>query len=244
MTNPQPWTAHILTMFPGMFPGPLGYSLAGTALKKGLWSLKTVDIRDFARDKRGAVDDAPYGGGPGMVMRPDVAAAAIEWALDAGEHAGGKLARICLTPRGAPVTQTQVKRWAAGPGIMVLCGRFEGIDQRVIEARGLEEMSVGDFVMSSGEPAAIALTDGCIRLLSGVIGNPDGTVEESFEQGLLEYPHYTRPRFWQGQEVPATLLSGNHEGIESWRRREAERVTQERRPDMWQRYRSLNSRVV
>ena len=244
MTSPRPWTAHILTMFPSMFPGPLGYSLAGTALKKGLWSLKTVDIRDFARDKHGAVDDAPYGGGPGMVMRPDVVAAAVDRVLDVGERDCGKLARICLTPRGAPVTQTLVKHWAAGPGIMVLCGRFEGIDQRVIEARGLKEMGVGDFVMSSGEPAAIALTDGCIRLLSGVIGNPDGTVEESFEQGLLEYPHYTRPRIWQGQEVPATLLSGNHEGIKNWRRREAERVTRERRPDMWQRYQSLNSRVV
>ena len=243
MTSHRRWTAHILTMFPSMFPGPLDYSLVGTALKNGLWSLKTVDIRDFARDKHGAVDDAPYGGGPGMVMRPDVVAAAVDRVLDVGERDCGKLARICLTPRGAPVTQTQVKHWAAGPGIMVLCGRFEGIDQRVIEARGLNEIGVGDFVMSSGEPAAIALTDACTRLLPGVIGNPDGTVEESFEQGLLEYPHYKRTRFWQGQEVPATLLSGNHEAIKNWRRREAERVTRERRPDMWQRYQSLNSRV-
>ena len=241
MTHPLPWAAKILTMFPNMFPGPLGYSLAGAALKKGLWSLKAVDIRDFAGDKQGTVDDAPYGGGPGMVMRPDVAAAAIDWALDAE---GRELARICLTPRGEPITQDRVKRWATGPGILVLCGRFEGIDQRVIEARGLQEVSVGDFVMSSGEPAAIALTDACIRLCPGVMGNPDGTTEESFEQGLLEYPHYTRPQFWQGKAVPATLLSGNHEGIRNWRRREAERVTRARRPDMWQRYQSLNSRAV
>ena len=239
--HPSPWTVQILTMFPSMFPGPLGYSLAGAALKKGLWSLKAVDIHDFARDKQGAVDDAPYGGGPGMVMRPDVAAAAIDWALDAE---GGELARICLTPRGEPITQDRVKRWVSGPGILVLCGRFEGIDQRVIEARGLQEVSVGDFVMSSGEPAAIALTDACIRLCPGVIGNPDGTTEESFEQGLLEYPHYTRPQFWQGKAVPATLLSGNHEGIKNWRRREAERVTRARRPDLWQRYQSLKSRAV
>ena len=244
MTHSFPWAAQILTLFPSMFPGPLGYSLAGAALKKGLWSLKAVDIRDFARDKQGAVDDAPYGGGPGMVMRPDVVAAAIDWALDEEGRKGRELARICLTPRGEPITQDRVKRWAAGPGIMVLCGRFEGIDQRVVEARGLHEVSVGDFVMSSGEPAAIALTDACIRLCPGVIGNPDGTAEESFEQGLLEYPHYTRPQLWQGKAVPATLLSGNHEGIKNWRHREAERVTQERRPDMWQRYQSFNSRAV
>ena len=241
MTHPVPWAVQILTMFPNMFPGPLGYSLAGAALRQGLWSLKAVDIRDFARDKQGAIDDAPYGGGPGMVLRPDVAAAAIDWALDAEDR---ELARICLTPRGVPITQDQVKRWAAGPGILLLCGRFEGIDQRVIEARGLQEVSVGDFVMSSGEPAAIALTDACIRLCPGVIGNPDGTTEESFEKGLLEYPHYTRPQFWQGKAVPATLLSGNHEGIKNWRREEAERVTRARRPDMWRRYHTLNSRVV
>ncbi|PPR16245.1 MAG: tRNA (guanine-N(1)-)-methyltransferase [Alphaproteobacteria bacterium MarineAlpha9_Bin7] len=243
MTYSKPWTAHVLTLFPNLFPGPLGHSLAGTALERGLWSLKTVDIRNFARDKHGAVDDAPYGGGPGMVLRPDVAAAAIDSALDDGGHSDRDLARICLTPRGLPVTQSRIQRWAAGAGVIVLCGRFEGIDQRVIEARAMEEVSVGDFVMSSGEPAAIALIDGCIRLLPGVVGNPDAVVEESFEHELLEYPHFTRPQLWQGKEVPAALMSGDHEWIKTWRRREAERVTQERRPDMWQRYRLLNDRT-
>jgi tRNA (guanine37-N1)-methyltransferase len=226
MTYSKPWTAHVLTLFPNLFPGPLGHSLAGTALERGLWSLKTVDIRNFARDKHGAVDDAPYGGGP-----------------DDGGHSDRDLARICLTPRGLPVTQSRIQRWAAGAGVVVLCGRFEGIDQRVIEARAMEEVSVGDFVMSSGEPAAIALIDGCIRLLPGVVGNPDAVVEESFEHELLEYPHFTRPQLWQGKEVPAALMSGDHEWIKTWRRREAERVTQERRPDMWQRYRLLNDRT-
>ena len=235
MAHAQPWTVHILTLFPGMFPGPLGHGLAGTALEKGFWSLKTVDIRRFARDKHGTVDGPPYGGGPGMVLRPDVLASAIDSIIGTGEQ-GAEVARICLTPRGTPVSQAHVKRWVTGPGVILVCGRFEGIDQRVIEARGLEEVCVGDFVMSSGEPAAIALTDGCVRLLPGVMGNSEGVIEESFERGLLEYPQYTRPRSWQEYQVPHTLLSGDHEVVRRWRQQEAKRATEERRPDLWRRY--------
>ena len=235
MKQPHLWTAHVLTLFPGMFPGPLKFGLAGSALQKGLWSLKTVDIRDFAGDKHGTVDGSPYGGGPGMVLRPDVLASAIDFVVETEKYSTG-IARVCLTPRGEPVSQ-HVKRWIAGSGVLFVCGRFEGIDQRVINARNLEEVSVGDIVMSSGEPAAIALIDGCVRLLPGVIGNAKGVVEESFEDGLLEYPQYTRPQSWQGYEVPSTLLSGNHEVVRRWRRRESERTTEKRRPDMWRRYR-------
>jgi tRNA (guanine37-N1)-methyltransferase len=222
------WRATVLTIFPEMLPGPLAHSLAGKALLAGLWRLETVDIRAFARDKHRSVDDAPFGGGAGMVMRPDVLDAAI-----AG--AGGTGPLCLLSPRGARLDQERVRQLAAGPGVRLVCGRFEGIDQRVIEARAIEELSLGDFVLSGGEPAAIALIDACVRLLPGVAGRPESVVEESFVEGLLEYPHYTRPQCWQGRAVPAVLLSGDHARIRAWRRAEAERLTRERRPDLWRR---------
>ncbi|MGH7112155.1 MAG: tRNA (guanosine(37)-N1)-methyltransferase TrmD [Stellaceae bacterium] len=223
------WQATVLTIFPEMLPGPLAHSLAGKARVAGLWCLETVDIRAFARDKHRSVDDAPFGGGAGMVMRPDVLDAAI-----AG--AGGIGPLILLSPRGARLDQERVKALAAGPGVRLVCGRFEGVDQRVIEARGVEELSLGDFVLSGGEPAAIALLDACVRLLPGVAGQAESVIEESFAEGLLEYPHYTRPSAWQGRAVPAVLVSGDHARIRAWRRTEAERLTRERRPDLWRRY--------
>ncbi len=223
------WRATVLTIFPEMLPGPLSYSLAGKALKAGLWELETVDIRDFARDKHRTVDDAPFGGGPGLVMRPDVLDAAI-----AG--AGGVGALIHLSPRGRRLEQERVRELAASPGVRLVCGRFEGVDERVIEARAIEELSLGDFVLSGGEPAAIALIDACVRLLPGVVGSAETLAEESFAMGLLEYPQYTRPREWQGRAVPDVLLSGDHGRIREWRRREAERLTRERRPDLWARH--------
>jgi tRNA (guanine37-N1)-methyltransferase len=226
------WQATVLTIFPEMFPGPLGHSLAGKALAEGLWRLETVDIRDFARDKHRSVDDAPFGGGPGMVLRPDIVDAAI-----AGSDAPGPL--IHLSPRGRPLGQARVAALAAGPGVRLLCGRFEGIDERVVSARAIEELSLGDFVLSGGEPAAIALIDACVRLLPGVIGDRAALEEESFTRGLLEYPHYTRPQNWQGMTVPDILLSGHHEQIRRWRAAEAERVTRERRPDLWQQFLAL-----
>ncbi|MBI3710832.1 MAG: tRNA (guanosine(37)-N1)-methyltransferase TrmD [Proteobacteria bacterium] len=226
------WSATILTIFPEMFPGPLGQSLAGKALGMGLWSLSTINIRDFASDKHRTVDDAPLGGGPGMVMKPDVVDAALGAAT---AQAPGRPA-IYLTPRGQLISQARVRALASGPGVVLLCGRFEGVDQRVIEMRGLEELSLGDFVLSGGEPAAAALIDACVRLLPGVVGAEQSLAEESFELGLLEYPHYTRPRLWQDRSVPEVLVSGNHEKIRAWRREEAERITQERRPDLWARY--------
>jgi tRNA (guanine37-N1)-methyltransferase len=222
----------VLSLFPEMFPGPLGHSLAGQALKAGLWRLETVDIRAFARDKHRSVDDAPMGGGPGMVMRPDVVDAAIGAAIEAVPG----LTLIYLTPRGHPLTQRRVRALAEGPGVRLLCGRFEGIDERVLEARTPEEVSLGDFVLSGGEPAAIALIDACVRLLPGVLGEAESLEEESFERGLLEYPHYTRPRDWQGRTVPEVLISGHHEKVRAWRREQAEAITRERRPDLWQRY--------
>ena len=227
-----PWTANVLTLFPEMFPGPLGHSLAGRALADGLWRLHTVDIRGFATDKHRTVDDTPFGGGPSMVMRPDVIDAAL--ASVAERAAGGPV--VYLSPRGRLLDQDTVKRFAAAPVITVLCGRFEGIDQRVIEARALEEISLGDFILSGGEPAAIALIDACVRLLPGVVGNAESLAEESFEQGLLEYPLYTRPQSWCGRAVPEVLLSGHHENIRAWRLAQAEQVTRERRPDLWSRY--------
>jgi tRNA (guanine37-N1)-methyltransferase len=221
------WQATVFTIFPEMFPGPLGCSLAGKALAEGLWRLQTVDIRDFARDKHRTVDDAPFGGGPGMVMRPDIVDAAI-----AATDAPGPL--IYLSPRGQPLDQARVAAFASGPGARLLCGRFEGIDERVIRAREALEVSIGDFVLSGGEPAAIALIDACVRLLPGVVGDAAALEEESFAGGLLEYPHYTRPQRWAGLDVPDVLLSGNHEAIRRWRQEEAERATQERRPDLWQ----------
>lgn len=230
------WRAVVLTLFPEMFPGPLGVSLAGRALERGLWRLSALDIRGFATDKHRTVDDTPFGGGPGMVMRPDVVDAAIDAAINAGASGGGELPVIYLTPRGAPLDQARVRRLAAGPGAILLCGRYEGIDQRVIDRRRIEEMSLGDFVLSGGEPAAIALLDACVRLLPGVIGAAETLAEESFERGLLEYPHFTRPAEWQGLSVPEVLISGHHERIQAWRLAEAEKTTRERRPDLWSRY--------
>jgi tRNA (guanine37-N1)-methyltransferase len=229
MGEATPWTATVLTIFPEMFPGPLGHSLAGKALADGRWRLETVDIRDFASNKHRSVDDAPFGGGPGMVMRPDVLDAAIT-------GAGGAGPLIYLSPRGAVFRQRRAKELAAGPGIRLLCGRFEGVDERVLEARGVEEVSLGDFVLSGGEPAAIALLDACVRLLPGVLGEPETLAEESFERGLLEYPHYTRPQLWQGRGVPEALLSGHHERIRAWRLAQSEETTRRRRPDLWEAY--------
>src|SRR5690348_3713597 len=228
------WRATVLTIFPEMLPGPLAYSLAGKALKAGLWRLETVDIRDFAGDKHRSVDDAPFGGGPGMVMRPDVLDAAI-----AGAHGAGPL--IYMSPRGRPLDQGRVRELAAGLGVTLLCGRFEGVDERLLEARGAEEISLGDFVLSGGEPAAITLIDACVRILPGVIGAAETLAEESFERGLLEYPHYTRPQVWNGLSVPETLLSGHHEKVRAWRLARAEEATRQRRPDMWERYLRSNT---
>jgi tRNA (guanine37-N1)-methyltransferase len=228
---PVPWLASVVTLFPEMFPGPLGHSLAGRALEDERWRLETIGLRDFATDRHRTVDDVPFGGGAGMVMRPDVVARAI----DAARAQGPERPALFLTPRGRPLTQTQVAALAAGSGLMILCGRFEGVDQRVIEARGLEELSLGDMVLSGGEPAAIALIDACVRLLPGVVGAPESLSEESFAGDLLEYPHYTRPQVWEGRSVPEVLVSGHHARIRAWRQEEAERVTRCRRPDLWAR---------
>jgi tRNA (guanine37-N1)-methyltransferase len=230
------WTATVLTIFPEMFPGPLGHSLAGKALREGLWRLETVDIRDFARDKHRPVDDAPFGGGPGMVMRPDIVDAAV-----AGAPGQGPL--IYLSPRGRPLDEARVRALAAGPGVRLLCGRFEGVDERVIEARAMEEVCLGDFVLSGGEPAAIVLIDACVRLLPGVVGDAGALEEESFARGLLEYPQYTRPQSWQGRAVPEILLSGHHEEIRRWRAAQAEAATRQRRPEVWERYLARHGRV-
>jgi tRNA (guanine37-N1)-methyltransferase len=228
-----PWAVDVLTLFPEMFPGPLAHSLAGRALNDGLWRLNAVDIRSFARDKHRVVDDAPFGGGPGMVMRPDVVDAALQSVVAAR---GDSAPVLFLSPRGVPLTQARVHALAQGPGAVLLCGRFEGIDERVVEAWRLEEVCLGDFVLSGGEPAAIALIDACVRLLPGVMGSAESPDEESFERGLLEYPHYTRPRVWRDREVPEVLVSGHHEKVRAWRRAEAERITRERRPDLWSSY--------
>jgi tRNA (guanine37-N1)-methyltransferase len=230
------WTATVLTIFPEMFPGPLGHSLAGKALREGLWRLETVDIRDFARDKHRSVDDAPFGGGPGMVMRPDIVDAAV-----AGAPGQGPL--IYLSPRGRPLDEARVRGLADGPGVRLLCGRFEGVDERVIEARAMEEVCLGDFVLSGGEPAAIVLIDACVRLLPGVVGDASTLEEESFARGLLEYPHYTRPQSWQGRAVPEILLSGHHEEIRRWRAAQAEAATRQRRPEVWERYLARHGRA-
>jgi tRNA (guanine37-N1)-methyltransferase len=228
----KPYQVTVLTLFPEMFPGPLGFSLAGKALEGGLWALKTVDIREFASDKHRSVDDTPFGGGAGMVLRPDVVDAALSGAVS-----GGAVEPVVfLTPRGAPLTQAAVVTYAARPGLTLLCGRYEGVDERVLEARGLEEVSLGDFVLSGGEPAAIALLDACLRLLPGVVGSEATLEEESFDRGLLEYPHYTRPAEWQGRSVPEVLLSGHHGRIRDWRRQQAEEITRRRRPDLWARH--------
>jgi tRNA (guanine37-N1)-methyltransferase len=220
------WRASILTLFPAMFPGPLGQSLAARALENGVWSLDVRNIRDFAQDRHRSVDDTPFGGGAGMVLRPDVVDAAVASVAD------GRLV-VCLTPRGRRFTQTDAARFAGGSGIILLCGRFEGIDQRVIDHRAMEELSIGDYVLSGGELAALVLLDSIVRLLPGVMGAAESAVEESFSAGLLEYPHYTRPAEWQGQRVPEVLLSGHHGAVAAWRRAEAEKITRERRPDLW-----------
>lgn len=226
------WEADVLTLFPSMFPGPLGVSLAGRALEEGTWRLRAVDIRGFASDKHRSVDDTPAGGGPGMVMRADVVAAAV----DAVHRPDGAKPLIYLSPRGKPLTQKRVRELAAGPGVTLLCGRFEGVDQRVIEARCMEEVSLGDFVLSGGEPAAIALIDACVRLLPGVMGSGLSGEDESFESGLLEYPHYTRPAVFEGREIPAVLTSGDHAKVNAWRRERAEELTRTRRPDLWEKF--------
>lgn len=229
-----PWTATTITLFPAMFPGPLGHSLAGRALEEGRWALETVDMRAFARDKHGSVDDAPFGGGPGMVLCADVVSAALKSVVLQAPATPA----IYLSPRGALLTQKRVAKLAAGPGVTLICGRFEGIDERVLEAHEVEEISLGDYVLSGGEPAAICLIDACVRLLPGVVGEARSLDDESFAAGLLEYPHYTRPEVWEGRAVPDMLLSGHHAKIRDWRRAEAERLTRERRPDLWERYRS------
>ena len=222
------FAATVLTLYPEMFPGPLGVSLSGDALARGLWSLETKNIRDHGIGRHRAVDDTPAGGGPGMVLRCDVLAAA----LDAAAPPDDPRPKLLMSPRGVPLTQARVRALAAGPGAVVVCGRFEGVDERVVAARGLEEVSIGDYVLSGGEIAAMALLDACVRLLPGVMGGAASGTEESFEANLLEYPHYTRPREWEGRAIPEVLLTGNHAAIARWRREEAERLTRERRPDL------------
>jgi tRNA (guanine37-N1)-methyltransferase len=224
------WRASVLTIFPDMFPGPLGASLAGKALAAGRWALGVVDIRDFATDKHRTVDDTPAGGGPGMVMKPDVLARAL------GGIAGDERPRLLMSARGAPLTQARVAALAGGPGVVIVCGRFEGVDERVIVARGLQEVSVGDYVLSGGEIAAMALIDACVRLIPGVMGAEASGAEESFADGLLEYPQYTRPGTWEGRSIPEVLTSGDHAKVAAWRRAEAERLTRERRSDLWTAY--------
>ena len=235
------WRASVLTLFPGMFPGPLGQSLAGRGLARGDWSLEAREIREVATDRHRKVDDTPFGGGAGMVMRADIVDAALALVADGRPM-------IYLTPRGKNLSQARVRELAAGPGVVLLCGRFEGVDERVIEARGLEEVSIGDYVLSGGEPAALVLLDACVRLLPGVMGAAESASEESCSPGayagLLEYPHYTRPAEWQGRAVPDVLLSGHHAAVAAWRRGEAERITRERRPDLWAAYQLARSRTI
>lgn len=221
------WRATVLTIFPDMFPGPLGMSLAGKALAAGTWSLETVDIRDFGIGAHRTVDDTPAGGGPGMVMKADVLAAAID------ARASDSRPRLLMTPRGRPMTQTRVAELAGGNGAVIVCGRFEGVDERLIEARGLEEISIGDYVLSGGEIAALAVLDACVRLLPGVMGADTSGTEESFSDGLLEYPQYTRPQIFEDRPIPAILVSGDHAKVAKWRQEEAERLTRDRRPDLW-----------
>ena len=231
----KPWQASVLTLFPEMFPGPLGLSVCGRALEKGLWSLKTLDIRDFAKDKHRSVDSPPFGGGAGMVIRPDV----VGEALASVKGVPGR--RIYLSPRGQRFDQIMAKELALGSGIVLVCGRYEGVDQRVIESHELEEVSLGDFVLSGGEIAAQAILDATIRLLPGVLGSKEGLKEESFQDGLLEYPHYTQPRRWKGRTVPEVLLSGNHARIAVWRKEQSEIATRNCRPDLWKAYQNKNN---
>ena len=234
------FAATVLTLYPEMFPGPLGVSLSGKALDKGLWSLDTVQIRDFAEGKHRSVDDTPSGGGPGMVLRADVVARAVD--AVAAKDPEDRRPRLLMSPRGRPLTQEFVRELAGGPGAVILCGRFEGVDERVIEGRELIEVSIGDYVLSGGEIAAMVLLDAAVRLIDGVMGKVESGSEESFETGLLEYPHYTRPQVWEGRTIPEVLTSGDHAAIARWKRGEAERITRERRPDLWNRPRPAGGR--
>ncbi len=232
------FAATVLTLYPEMFPGPLGHALAGRALERGTWSLDVRNIRDAATDRHRTVDDTPAGGGVGMVLKPDVLARAIDMVSPVDDSRP----RLLMSPRGEPLRQELVREFAAAPGLLIVCGRFEGVDERVIEGRGLREISIGDFILSGGEPAAICLLDAVVRLLPGVMGKAESGEHESFETGLLEHPHYTRPREWEGRHIPDVLLSGNHAGIETWRRERAEELTRQRRPDLWERYAKARKR--
>ena len=233
----QVWTAGVVTLFPRSFPGTLGMSICGKALDHGIWALKTLDIRDFAVDRHKTVDSSPYGGGPGMVLRPDV----LDRTLEAISDVPGR--RICLSPRGRRFDQAFAKELAHEAGVVLVCGRYEGIDQRVIEAREMEEVSLGDFVLTGGEIAAQALLDATVRLLPGVIGSEQGLDEESFEDGLLEYPQYTHPKIWKGRSVPEVLLSGNHKKIAEWKKQQSELVTRNYRPDLWEAYEGVKVQI-
>lgn len=228
------WRASILTLFPEMFPGPLGISLTGKALTNGIWSLDAYDIRDHATDRHRTVDDTPAGGGAGMVLKADILAKAIDAVADANPSESRP--RLLMTPRGAPLTQARVSQLSVGPGVTIVCGRFEGVDERVIAARGLEEVSIGDYVLSGGEIAALALLDACVRLLPGVLGAAASAEDESFSHGLLEYPQYTRPQEFEGQPIPEILTSGDHGKVAAWRKAQAEALTRQRRPDLWAAY--------
>jgi len=233
-SNTAIWTAKVLTLFPEMFPGPLGCSLAGKALDEGVWALETLDIRSFADGSHHVVDDTPFGGGAGMIMRADVIDRALDYVSESFSQIS--LPILYLTPRGAPLTQLRVRDLAAGNGVVVVCGRYEGIDERAIDAWNMEEISLGDYILSGGEPAAISLIDASVRLLPGVMGSDLSQNEESFERGLLEYPQYTRPRIWRERTVPDVLLSGHHDKVRDWRQTESEKVTRARRPDLWDLY--------
>ena len=228
------WAATVLTLFPDMFPGPLGQSLAGKALGEGIWSLDAINFRDFATDRHRSVDDTPAGGGPGMVLRVDILATAV----DSVRARQPGVPVLAMSPRGRPLSQTRVREFAAGPGVALLCGRFEGFDERLFEGRDVEPVSIGDYVLSGGETAALVLLDACVRLLPGVMGAASSGEQESFESGLLEYPHYTRPPEWEGRTIPEVLRSGDHARIEAWRTAQAETDTRLRRPDLWERYES------
>jgi len=226
------FVTQILTLYPEMFPGPLGISLAGRALAEGKWSCDPIQIRDFARDKHRSVDDTPTGGGAGMVMRVDVLAAAVDHAVSLQPEAP----ILAMTPRGAPLTQARIRVLASGPGVTIICGRFEGMDERLFEGRPIEEISIGDYILSGGEIGALVLLDACIRLLPGVMGAPSSGDDESFETGLLEYPQYTRPQMWEGRTIPEVLRSGDHAAVAAWRKSMSEADTRSRRPDLWERH--------